>query len=62
MFYNKLKIDDWVYDKSMKEYGRVVDLNDIHNVHELYEHEGGAGLYCLDPDCEEFDNNLKLIK
>jgi len=61
MFYNQLKIGDSVYDKYFDAYGIVKKLDDIHNVFVEYEN-GGSGLYCLDPNCEEFDPELKLIK
>jgi len=65
MLYNKLDIGDYVFDPDMNEhgeYGIVREIHDIHNVFVEYENEGGSGLYCLDPACEDFDPSLKLIK
>ena len=61
MIYNQLKPGDFVYDSDMDEYGIVKEIEDIHNVFVSYENEG-SGLYCLDPSCEEYDGNLKIIK
>jgi hypothetical protein len=61
MSYNKLEINDYVYDSDMEVYGKVKNNQDIHNIIVEYEEYGG-GLYCMDPNCEEFDPNLKLIK
>jgi len=54
MLYNKLKIKDYVYDPGLNVYGIVKEIDDIHNVFIEYE-DGGSGLYCLDPSCDEFD-------
>jgi hypothetical protein len=61
VLFNELCIGDYVYDKSMEVYGKVMDNRDIHNVIIEYD-SGGGGLYCLDEDCEDYDENLYLIK
>ena len=61
MFYNKLKIGDYVYDSTFDAYGIIKEHKDIHNIFVEYDN-GGSGLYCMDPTCEEFDHNLKIIK
>lgn len=40
--------------------GIVEECEDLHNVSVKYE-AGGGGLYCLDPLCEEKDNNLYIF-
>ena len=61
MLYNKLKVGDRVYDPSMESHGIVKDIPDIHNVYVEYDEHSGGGLYCMDPECEDFDPSLKLI-
>jgi len=56
-----MKISDYVYDSELDIYGVVKEIKDIHNIIIEYE-EGGSGLYCLDPSCDEYDISLKIIK
>jgi hypothetical protein len=61
MLYNKLRVGDNVYDPDMDAYGIVKQIPDIHNIFVEYD-DGGSGLYCLDPKCEDFDPSLKIVK
>lgn len=61
MLYKELEIGDYVYDPFMNAYGLVKVVEDIHNILVEYD-DGGGGLYCMDPTCEEFDPSLKIIK
>jgi len=62
MLYDQLKFGDYIFDPFMDSYGKVISIDDIHNVFVEYD-GGGGGLYCLDPECEDYDgDNLKIIK
>lgn len=41
-------------------FGVIESCDDIHNVNVVYDN-GGAGLYCLDPNCDQFSPLLYAI-
>ena len=61
MVHNKLEVGDYIYDSTMDIYGVVKKINDEHNIYVEYE-EYGSGLYCVNPNCKDFDHSLSLIK
>ena len=59
--FNDCKINLPVFDNTLKLKGIITECTDIHNVCIEYYNNSGSGLYCLDENCKDYDNDLFLI-
>jgi len=59
-----MKLGDFVYDKDDDVYGIIKEMDDeLHNVYVIFENDEGSALYCLNPECEEYDGDtIKIIE
>lgn len=59
--FENLKINQRVVDLKNKKIGKIIKIDDIHNVSVKYFH-GGFGIHCLDKKCSEYDPLYKYKK
>lgn len=59
-----MKVGDYLYDEIENVYGIIKDIDEnLHNVYVVYDENDGSGLYCLNPECEEYEGDfVKIIE